>query len=261
MSDAIGGSASADLQFDSVVGGSAPAGASTPSATCAACERRIDAVYYDVNGVTACEGCRETAAALAETPRGAGPLLKAGVFGLGAGIVGAMIYYAVIALANLEIGIVAILIGYMVGYAVKRGAAGRGGRRFQILAVALTYASVAMAYTPLMFKGVAEAEKDKPSASASARPGTQGNADAPASDASRSTAPRSAGGFLVGLAILFGLIAALPVLSIVGSMPSGLISAFIIFVGMRQAWRMTASPTVTINGPYRVGGVMTSAPA
>ena len=92
----------------------------------------------------------------AETPRGIIPFITAGVFGLGAGVVGAGIYYAVIAIANLEIGIVAILIGYMVGYAVRKGAGGRGGRRFQVLAVALTYASVALAYTPLAFNQAAD---------------------------------------------------------------------------------------------------------
>jgi hypothetical protein len=58
------------------------------------------------------------------------PIVMAGVFGLGAGIVGAVIYYAVIAITNFEIGLVAILIGYMVGQAVRKGARGRGGLRF-----------------------------------------------------------------------------------------------------------------------------------
>ena len=92
----------------------------------------------------------------AETPRGALPLLVAGACGLGAGIVGAIIYYSVIAIAHVEIGIVAILIGYMVGAAVRKGARGGGGRRYQILAVALTYFSVGLAYSPLAFKGFAE---------------------------------------------------------------------------------------------------------
>jgi hypothetical protein len=52
---------------------------------------------------------------------------------------------------------------------------------------------------------------------------------------------------------LSGLIAALPVLVVVGSFPSGLISAFIIFIGMRQAWKMTGAPVMRVAGPYRVG--------
>src|SRR2546427_9516885 len=93
------------------------------------------------------------------------PPTPAGIFGLGAGVIGAIIYYAVMAIAHLEIGIVAILIGYMVGYAVRKGARGRGGRRFQVLAVALTYASVALAYTPIAVKQAIDANRQKASAS------------------------------------------------------------------------------------------------
>jgi len=49
------------------------------------------------------------------------------------------------------------------------------------------------------------------------------------------------------------LVFALPVTAIVGTMPSGLISALIIFFGLRQAWRMTAVPELNITGPYKVG--------
>ena len=36
-------------------------------------------------------------------------------------------------------------------------------------------------------------------------------------------------------------------------MIKGLISAVIIVIGMRQAWRMTAAPLVRVRGPFRVG--------
>jgi hypothetical protein len=58
---------------------------------------------------------------------------------------------------------------------------------------------------------------------------------------------------VVAIVFLLGLIAALPVLVIVGSLPSGLISAAIIFFGMAQAWKMTGRPAIEITGPYRVG--------
>src|SRR4051812_24170112 len=141
-----------ELQFDHAVaaGMSSPA---APGAVCSACRTPIHTEYFDVNGNTFCTRCRSAVEAAAETPRGLMPFIMAGVFGLGAGIAGAAIYYAVIAIANLEIGIVAILIGYMVGYAVRKGANGRGGRRFQVLAVALTYTAVALAYTPIIVQG------------------------------------------------------------------------------------------------------------
>src|SRR2546423_15633123 len=137
------------LQFEHVVAADAAAGGTAAGVVCAACRVAIPGEYFDVNGHTFCGRCRATLEAAAATPRGAAPLATAAVYGVGAGIAGAILDYAVMAVAHLEIGIIAVLIGYMVGYAIRKGARGRGGRRFQILAVALTYASIALAYTPL----------------------------------------------------------------------------------------------------------------
>ena len=46
---------------------------------------------------------------------------------------------------------------------------------------------------------------------------------------------------------------ALPVIVVVSSLPSGLISALIIGIGMRQAWTMTRAADLTIAGPFKVG--------
>jgi len=53
--------------------------------------------------------------------------------------------------------------------------------------------------------------------------------------------------------VLLVFVFALPVLVVVGSLPFGFISGFIIFIGLRQSWRMTAAPHVQVFGPYRVG--------
>ncbi|HLG55602.1 MAG TPA: hypothetical protein VI485_09745 [Vicinamibacterales bacterium] len=253
MSNEDKGPGSLDLQFDRLVTDSPSSVVpSSPAAVCAACQSLIATEYYQVNGTTVCERCRLAIESHAETPAGIAPLVKAGAFGLGAGLVGAAIYYAVIAIANLEIGIVAILIGYMVGYSVRKGAGGRGGRRFQILAVALTYASVAFAYTPLAIQQAIEANrKDAKSAAAPAN-----NAGQPAvvqEDAGDSEAEPGSRGLLLAGAVMLGLIAALPVLVVFGGLPMSLISGAIIFFGMRQAWVMTATPQLQIYGPYRVG--------
>jgi hypothetical protein len=229
---------------------------------CTACHAAIPTEYFQINGKVFCGRCRRTVESFAETPRGIGPLATAGLFGLAAGIAGAAIYYAVIAIAHLEIGIVAILIGYMVGYAVRRGARARGGRRFQILAVVLTYVSVAFAYTPLVFQ---QARAGRNTQNEQASTMTDGRPGATASGGSRQPSgvsrQRSGGSFLFGWVLLAGFVGALPVLMIVGSFPSGLISAFIIIIGMRQAWRMTGAPSFEILGPYRVGAVAASTPA
>ena len=145
-----------ELQFDRVETAATPdstaPGAAAPTVTCAVCGKSVGSQYYHANDKPVCASCRDMLLASTVTPRAAGTLIKAGLFGLGAAIAGAAIYYGVIAITNFEIGLVAILIGYMVGYSVRKGAGGRGGRRFQVLALVLTYWSVGLAYTPLAFK-------------------------------------------------------------------------------------------------------------
>src|SRR4051794_30039538 len=158
------------MQFDTAI----PAnGQAAGAVTCRSCNRTITSAYYDVNGQTLCVGCSGRVQAMTETPRGAAPMLKAGLFGLGGGIAGAIIYYAVIAITNFEIGIVAILIGYMVGYCVRKGAGGHGGRRFQVLAGALTYAGGALGYSPIAGKGGLEGRPPPPAAAETGQPGPQ----------------------------------------------------------------------------------------
>ena len=252
---------SQDLQFDRAITETAPpppSGAAHASAACVSCQAALETDYYSVNGNTVCRVCRVTLLSAAETPGGAGPLIRAAALGGVAGVVGAAIYYGVIALTNFEIGIVAIVIGYMVGWGVRKGAGGRGGRRFQILATVLTYGAVALAYTPLVFLNSSDpAIQESPALTKSGPSTSTASAE---SDPDTEPVTAAPGGFAVGLAFLLGFVLALPVLMVVGSLPSGLISAAIIFFGMRQAWVMTGVPRLEISGPYRVGAAAPTAP-
>lgn len=234
------------LQFDTAVPSVAPSGAITAQGvTCTVCQRAISDEYFDVNGQSVCDGCRTQLAQLAQTPRSWGLFVKAGLFGLVAAILGAILYYAVIAITNFEIGIVAIAIGYMVGWAIRKATANRGGRRYQVLALVLTYWAVGLAYTPLTFQQLVEEDKDKKE---QAQKATDTAAPAPAEPPDEATAIN----IPMVLAILVGFSLALPVLIVFGSLPGGLLSALIIGIGMRQAWQMTAVPPLQISGPYRI---------
>lgn len=234
-----------DLQFDTAVP-NAPAGLSLQSSsgvTCAQCHNTLTEEYYDVNSVSVCDRCRVAIEQIAAPLTAWGPFVRAAIFGVGAAIAGAILYYGVIAITNLEIGIVAIAIGYMVGYAIRRATGSRGGRRLQILAIVLTYWSVGLAYTPVAFKQLADAEQTRTSQEVT----------------TESEDGLTGGQLVIGLAIVAALTLVLPVMVIFGSLPGGLISAVIIGVGMRQAWRMTAAPTLVVSGPYRIGASSTPA--
>jgi hypothetical protein len=274
-----------DLQFDRVdTKGQTSGERLAPAVTCVVCKRSIDTQYWQANGKPVCGVCRQRVEADATSAKGAGPLFRAGIFGFGAAIAGAAIYFAVIQFAHLEIGIVAILIGYMVGYSVHKGAAGRGGRRYQIIATLLTYWAVGLAYAPFeLSRRIEESTKvtastpadsarvAKTATSDSARAVTPDSAGAVAADSARpsatseSSAAKAAAtkgtssvnptaALVIGILVMLLYVFVLPVKSVIESMPGGAISAFIIFIGMRQAWQMTRAPKLEITGPYKVGG-------
>jgi hypothetical protein len=252
---------SEELQFDRV--STRPVSSAPPgklAVTCTACQTSIETTYFDVNGGILCRLCRTRAESAGETPRGIVPFMTAGVYGLGAGVVGAIIYYAVIAITHLEIGLVAILIGYMVGYAVHKGAGLRGARRFQVLAVVLTYLSIALAYSPMVIKQAIDGDRSAQNAAA-ATTSSNSYTTTPNQNGPVATGRPSGRRLLLSLVLLAAFIAALPVLAVFGSLPSGLISGFIIFIGMRQAWRMTGARSLQILGPYRVGAAPAATPA
>ena len=237
--------APARLQFETAVESKqiAAEGAERQRVTCAACQRTITDAYFDVNGTTACESCHAEIARHAETPRGMGIFVKATIFGVVAAILGAVLYYAVIAITNFEIGLVAIAIGYMVGFAVRKGAGG-GGRRFQVIAVLLTYWAVGLAYVPLVFR-------DAPASRREPQQAEQAGAVQIAERTDDKEGVRNAS-VPLALAVLGGFSLALPVLAVIGSLPGGLISAAIIAFGMQQAWRLTRAPELVMTGPYRI---------
>lgn len=149
-----------DLRFDRAIpadeAGSSQAG---PEVRCANCGRLITSTYHTVNGQPVCSACRAKLEAANGGSISFGTLVGAAIFGLGAALLGAIIYWAVMEFLNLEIGLVAILTGWMVGKAVRAGAGGRGARRLQVGAALLVYLSVAAAYVPFAIGSVMERAK------------------------------------------------------------------------------------------------------
>ena len=186
-----------------------------------------------------------------------GTLGRAVLFGIGASILGAALYFAVLAISGFEVGLVAIAIGYMVGYGIRLGTRGRGGRRFQVLALVLTYWAIGLAYSTL---AVQQLIQERSGAKSAAVAGQQtGDAAQPAVAATQEAAPdgdarpATGAGFALGLLFLLAFTFVLPAIVVFQSMPGGVISGAIIGFGMLQAWRMTAAPAVTVTGPYRIG--------
>ena len=66
-------------------------------------------------------------------------------------------WYAILKLLNMELGLIAIVVGLMVGFAVRWGSEGRGGWLYQGLAILLTYCSIVSTYMPFIIQEVTAA--------------------------------------------------------------------------------------------------------
>jgi hypothetical protein len=142
-----------DLQFSTAEPSAplSPDSDARSAATCAECARPITTHYYTIAGRTMCGSCKanvERALAGGDSSR-AGRVTKSLLLGAGAALLGAVAWYLVEAMFGLRIGLVAILIGWMVGRAVQMGSGGRGGQRYQVIAATLTYLSIVSSYAAL----------------------------------------------------------------------------------------------------------------
>jgi hypothetical protein len=220
---------------------------------CKSCQQELTGTYFRINGLLACERC--TRQLQAQTPKDTHSIYVRGIlFGVGGAIAGLILYSAFGIITGIEIGYVALAVGWLVGTAIKKGSNGVGGRRYQIAAVALTYAAVSLSAIPLgisyMMKEKKPAVATTASASSSGNPATDPNATRSSSDPAIVVPPvkqQRSLGTVVGALIFAGL--ASPFLELQGGF-SGIIGLVIIFVGMRIAWTVTASPRLEILGPF-----------
>lgn len=216
-----------------------PASATT---TCMACQQPVTDRYFEVNGQTACPGCTQQIEQAHAADPGLRGFLAAIVAGIGAGVAGALLYYAVLALTGYEFGLIAVVVGFLVGRAVHWGASGRGGLKYQALAVALTYLSIVSCYVPFIVQGLRNRPPQQAAAGATAQP------EAPPQ------APPTAGQFAFALGIFAALVLASPFLAGFGNIIGWLIIGFALF----EAWKINRRPEVLVTGPYEVAPAPTA---
>ncbi len=179
---------------------------------CVLCKNPIGNVYYTYAGHPICPSCSSQRAELKEsdsiTP-------QALIYGIGAAVAGAAIY-AVVSSIGFNWSLIAILVGFMVGKAIRMGSGGQGGLKLQILAVALTYLAIT---TGPLLAGIYHI-----------------------------------GGIpLRALPRFFALAVQLPILELQANAVQGLINLVILAFGLMQAWRYTKGSPHQLLGPFQAG--------
>lgn len=222
-----------DLQFDRA---EFVAGGAEGVINCTRCNRRIADAYFTLAADVLCASCAGAAAAALRGGSAAGRVVRAVFLGGIAGGIGAGIYYGVAALTGYEIGLVALVVGFLVGMAVRIGSRARGGWFYQLLAVGLTYVAIGVSYLIAVMQEVSR----HPELAATSAP-SDGDA----------TAMSPA----LVLATLVAFALALPVLYGMQSPLVFIIMAFALF----EAWRLNRVRAPTVEGPYRIAPTAASA--
>jgi uncharacterized protein (DUF983 family) len=198
------------------------------ASTCNGCQRSFDGPYYQVNGARVCHECAEKVRQ--QVPQDShAAFARAVIFGIGGAIAGFALYVIFSLATGLVIGWVSLAVGFIVGKAMHLGSKGVGGRRYQIVAVLLTYLAVSLSAVPVAIHQMREHRQAQTNSAPEAQQAPMNFAKA------------------IGVLAILGI--ASPFLELQDPM-HGLIGLVILFVGIRFAWKFTAAPDISVSGPY-----------
>ena len=232
------------------------------SPQCARCGSPLSS-YFAVAGSPFCEPCKDLTVQAHEASH-LPTLLRGGALGLVAASIGAGVYYAIAELTGYEFGLMSIVLGLMVGIAVRIGSRARGGWRYQALAMSLCYAAICATYVPRIIsaartqgapqttaalapgspRAVQAAALAQPAKEASAAPGEPASAEPGAPEG-----PPAAGRLFKALGMLFLLSLTLPFLA--GA--KNAVGIVIIAIGLYEAWKVNRGAPYSVAGPFLAG--------
>jgi hypothetical protein len=257
------------LQFDTVEYAEDSSQSAPPAGACRICNQAFGEAYFDVNGAACCERCLSILRAYRDQGSAGLRFLKALLFGSFAAAAGAGLYYAIVALTGYEIGLVAIVVGLMVGAAVRAGSQRRGGPGYQALAMALTYLAIVVTYMQMINreldrhfvqqrkKSIATliAKLAKPEHAASEQ-GARDTLQLGLLKAQTGAPERT----LVRNMVVFGLAFIWPFYSIYVAGFSGLIGLLIVAFALYEAWKLCRRQPFEVSGPFAIAGASAASP-
>lgn len=188
--------------------------------SCATCRRPLVATYFEVGRQKMCPVCKDAVIAF-RTGSGVAAFFRAWLYGAIAGILGSGLYFAVLAISGIHLGLIAIVVGIMVGIAVRKGSRYRGGWLYQAMAMFITYGSIVTSFVPEIVSSIRQS----------------GHLD-------------TQNPLVMSIVIVVAWIMAW--LSPIIGLPGILILDVIIGFGVYEAWKLNKRVPLTITGPYFV---------
>ena len=257
---------------------------------CSDCKNVSRSYYYALNERPVCAKCKQQYAERIAKGTAPGAWGRTVIQGVNAAGVGALVTAIGITIFGFTRILCAVGVGYLVGSAIKKANGGWPGRRYQILAVGLTYFALGFGaviptlwslrsarrdYRQAVVDSVAAARAKAAADSASANDSTRASASsddqlaaiADSMEVARSRRPvhkssTEQGADKLARASLFGLLAGLLVmmltLPILANLQYGIYAAGLGLLafgfGMKKAWDLTEGGMVLeLSGPYKVG--------
>lgn len=205
---------------------------------CAACQTTIGSRYFDVGGAHTCEACGVALRDGQATP--AARAVRALLFGSVAALLSGLVWYGIRAATGYEVGLIAIGVGFAVGFGVRKGGYDRGGWFYQALAIGLTYTAISLTYVPDVIEAMTAPEMatelEGSAAGPDAVPGSVEVAPPPAEEASV---------LLVLIAIFLSF--AVPFLQ---AFDGGAMGLIIVLIALYEAWKINKKVELDIHGPF-----------
>ncbi len=229
---------------------------------CVKCRQSITNSYYEAEGDIICTTCKKAMEQFMKTGTESGNFFRSLLFGIPAAILSGIIYYAITAITGYEFGLVAIVIGLVVGGAVKAGSRHRGGWRYQLLAMFLTYAAIVSTYAPYIIEGFQAGLDANEVAVMNDLSAEETSAPSPVSSDTTVSSHIPSNSFnqaeyqanVTTLAKISGTIF-LMILVFISPFLAGfqnIIGLIIIGIGLYEAWAINKYSELNINGPYEM---------
>jgi hypothetical protein len=129
--------------------GGADDGPRGPAMFCSECRGIIRTHYFALNDRSLCARCKQPYAEMIERGTGDGSMHRATLYGLGAAIGAGLLLGAILVVFGFARVLLFVGVGWVIATAINKATGAYGARRYQILAVAMTYFALCLGtFTP-----------------------------------------------------------------------------------------------------------------
>lgn len=209
--------------------------------SCGVCQQPIAEAYFSINDQLVCPACREGLLASLTGGSGFARFARALAFGLAAAVGAGLIWWGVRKATGYEIGLIAVVVGLMVGGAVRAGARGRGGIAYQLLAVALTYSCITSTYIPEVYTALKKQHEER----STTQPTTN-----PADD--DQVKNMGLGTKAVVVVVFFLILFVIALLAPILAGFQNIIGLLIIAFALWEAWKINKKVVLNFAGPFSI---------